>query len=516
LNVTISPADGGGSVGNSSASRGFATALPAEGAGIVGANQGTVSQNVITGGQVAPRISLQAQGGSDRGIATADLFVPVWQDAGSVAFFDLRGIATTEEEFEGNLGLGYRTVVGDLFGEEAVAGAYAFFDVRQSQNDNTYIQGAVGLELLTDTFEGRINGYLPNSDRNVVRPGGPAGIGLVGTTVTQLNTLGIVEQALPGAEIELGVNLDLSDDIRANLTGGYFHFERDDTRVSGPKGRLELSYSDPFGFDGAILTFGGEIRHDDIRETDANGFVRLSIPLGANPTPQRDLSPRARKLGRYVYRDVDILVPPVVDNSTVGGGGAPLEGSPEADGSGTGAPGSPNAPGAPNVAGETLNVYHVANTAQGAGDCTSAANACTQATAFADPLFGAGDFIIPVDAAGNIVADFDLTGDAQSIVGAVANTGSVTLVLPDEANSLLTLSGLGGRATITGTVSPQNGSLLANFDLDGAAGPAILFDDNNGTGTVRVQDVAITGGAYGLQATPGGSRPRTSSMADSM
>ena len=281
---------------------------------------------------------MQAQGGSDRSLAVADLFLPFYQSSTSLAYFDLRGVATTNEEFEGNLGVGYRTVVGDLFGEEAVMGGYEFFDLRQSANNNTYYQGAAGVELLTDTFEARINGYLPNSDRNVLVPGGNF-IGLSGTTVTTFQLGDVVEQALPGIEGELGVNLDLSEELRANITGGYFHFARDSIEVSGPKARLELSYADPLGWDGALLTFGGEIRHDDINDTNANGFVRLSIPLSANPVPQRELSKRARKLGRYVYRDVDIVVPTVRDTANVGGNedvvGAPLP------------PGS--APGAPSV-----------------------------------------------------------------------------------------------------------------------------------------------------------------------
>ena len=268
-------------------------------------------------------------------------------------------------------------------------------------------------------------------------PGGTR-IGLSGTTVTTFQLGAVVEQALPGIEGEIGFNLDLSEELRANVTGGYFHFARDSIEVSGPKARLELSYADPLGWDGALLTFGGEIRHDDINDTNANGFVRLSIPLGSNPVPQRDLSKRARKLGRYVYRDVDIVVPTVRDTANVAPNedvvGAPLP------------PGS--APGAPTAENEVINVFHVADVAQGAGDCTDAANACTQSTAFADPLAGPGDFFIPVDAAGNIGADFELFADLQSIVGAEAGTGSVTLLIPDEGGNTLTLNDLGGRATI--------------------------------------------------------------------
>lgn len=439
--------------------------------------------------RVQPRISLQLEAGNDRGIGTADVFLPFFQDERSVAFFDLRGVATTQEEFEGNVGVGYRRAVGDLFGEEVVLGAYAFFDLRESENDNQYYQGTFGAEFLTDTFEARINGYLPNSDRNVIVPGG-SGIGVFGTTVQQFSLVGLVEQALPGVEAEVGVNLDLSDDVRFSATGGYFHFERDSTQVAGPKGRLELQWSDPFDIDGAILSVGGEIKNDRVRDTQATGFIRFSIPLSANPTPQRDLSARARKLGSYVYRDVDIVAPVVFDNGFAG---------PNVDV--TGGPLAPNAAaGSPSADGETINIFHVADAPVGTGDCSSAANACAFTTVETDPAFGAGDVIVVVDSAGaTITSDFLLTGDLQRVLGAGPN-GTLTVTLPDANNSQVNLSNLGGRVGIQGTVSPENGSTLERFDLNGGTGPAILVDNDIGVGTVQVIDVPIIGGSEGFYA----------------
>ncbi|MEM6620716.1 MAG: inverse autotransporter beta domain-containing protein [Pseudomonadota bacterium] len=439
--------------------------------------------------RVQPRISLQLEAGNDRGIGTADVFLPFFQDERSVAFFDLRGVATTQEEFEGNVGVGYRRAVGDLFGEEVVLGAYAFFDLRESENDNQYYQGTFGAEFLTDTFEARINGYLPNSDRNVIVPGG-SGIGVFGTTVQQFSLVGLVEQALPGVEAEVGVNLDLSDDVRFSATGGYFHFERDSTQVAGPKGRLELQWSDPFDIDGALLSVGGEIKNDRVRDTQATGFIRFSIPLSANPTPQRDLSARARKLGSYVYRDVDIVAPVVFDNGFAG---------PNVDV--TGGPLAPNsAAGSPSADGETINIFHVADAPVGTGDCSSAANACAFTTVETDPAFGAGDVIVVVDSAGaTITSDFLLTGDLQRVLGAGPN-GTLTVTLPDANNSQVNLSNLGGRVGIQGTVSPENGSTLERFDLNGGTGPAILVDNDIGVGTAQVIDVPIWGGSEGFYA----------------
>ena len=80
----------------------------------------------------------------------------------------------------------------------------------------------------------------------------------------------------------------------------------------------------------------------------------------------------------------------------------------------------------------------------------------------------------------------------------------MTLAIPDSDGSTLTLNDLGGRATIVGTVSPANGSLLANFDLDGGHDTALSVANDLGIGTVRVRDVDIIGGTTGFFAESGG------------
>ncbi|MEM1164041.1 MAG: hypothetical protein AAGJ28_24180, partial [Pseudomonadota bacterium] len=289
-----------------------------------------------------------------------------------------------------------------------------------------------------------------------------------------------------------GVNLDLSEDMVFRGTGGYFHFERDLAKVAGPKARLEVEISDPLGWDGTALTFGGEFRRDSLRGTDASGFVRFSIPFGSDPEPRASQSKRTRKLGRYVYRDIDIIAPTVVDRTS------------ESVETVVGAAPPPNsAPGTPSAEGEALNVYHVADTAQGAADCSSYVDACTVGIAQADPSYGPGDTLIVVDAGGSTInSDIFLNGDLQNILGGDA-AGNLTLQLLDAQNTVLTFNGLGGRVTVGGTVSPENGSTLARFNIDGGAGTALLVDSNVGPIPVSISDVDIIGGATGFLADTG-------------
>ncbi|MEM6661545.1 MAG: inverse autotransporter beta domain-containing protein [Pseudomonadota bacterium] len=449
--------------------------------------QAATPETSVTGaGQVQPRISFQAQAGTEDESGTVDMFVPIAQTPDSVAYFDVRGVATGDEAYEGNIGLGYRQTVGEVFGEEAVVGGFVFFDVRKSVNQNTYYQGTVGLEFLTDTFEARAMGYLPNADRNVIAPGTTRTV-VNGTAVQRVTSGALIEQALPGAEVELGLNFDLTDAITIRGTGGYYHFERDLITVAGPKARAAVQFADPFGLDGATLSLGGEIRDDDFRDTDASGFVRLSIPIGVDPKPFRSLSARTKKLSRYVYRDRDIVVPTVVDTRT--------ESVEDVIGA---APPPNSAPGTPNAQGQSLDVYHVADTPQGAADCTSYADACTVDVAQADPNYGPGDALIVVDSGGSTInSDIFLNGDLQSVLGANA-AGQVTLTLDDAAGSILTLGGLGGRVTVAGTVQPAPGSRLSQFNIDGGHGTALSVAGNLGPTRLVTDDIDITGGSTGL------------------
>lgn len=413
-----------------------------------------------------PHIEFTAAPGDERSLGQINLFAPLMQDGDSLLFTDLRASAWTDNVQEGNFGVGYRQLVpGAFFGNDAILGIYGFFDARRSAFDNMFYQGTLGAELITERFEFRVNGYLPSGNQYVVGTTG-SGVTLDGFNVVNVAN-DLVERALPGFDVEAGIKIDFSE-AAVRLNAGYFRFERGDTLVEGPRFRAEVEIDDPFGWDGAKLSLGGEVRDDDVRGTEVSGLMRLRVPIGGPSDADRandQLSELERLMTRRVYRDDDIVSPVVRGENT------------QAVSQATDA-----------ASGETLQAFFVANTAQGAADCSSVANACEFVTA--QGLAGAGDTFLPVDVAGNIGSVFTLNADRQQVIGAGA-TGSASITLSDAAGSVLVVTSLGGRPIVTGVnMGHFADTRVAGLATNSATG---IFGDGM-TGTIGIQDVITTDG----------------------
>lgn len=319
-----------------------------------------------------PHVEFTAAPGGSRTLGQVNLFAPLAQDSDSLLFTDLRASAWTDDVQEGNFGLGYRQIVpGGFFGTDAIFGIYGFFDARRSAYDNMFYQGTLGAEVITENFEFRANAYLPGGNQYTVGTVG-GGITLNGRNFVYSGN-NLVERALPGFDVEAGVKLDFSE-AAIRLNAGYFRFERGSTLVEGPRFRAEVEIDDPFGLNGAKLSIGGEIRTDKVRGTEASGLVRLRMPIGGASEmveAERQLSGLDRLMTRRVYRDDDIVTP-LVAQTNLRAGDLVRDA----------------------VSGESLQAFYVANTAQGAADCSSVGNACDFVTA--QGLAGAGDTFLPV------------------------------------------------------------------------------------------------------------------------
>jgi len=412
-----------------------------------------------------PHVEFTAAPGS-RSMGQVNLFAPLVQNSDSMLFADLRASAWTDDVQEGNFGIGYRQIVpGGFFGTDAIFGVYGFVDARHSAYDNMFYQGTFGAELITEHLEFRANAYLPSSTQYVVGTTGGS-IALDGFNIVNTGT-NLVERALPGFDVEAGVKIDFSE-AAIRLNAGYFRFERGSTLVEGPRFRAEVEIDDPFGLDGAKLSFGGEIRTDKVRGTEASGIVRLRMPIGGvsdSVQAERQLSGLDRLMTRRVYRDDDIVTPVVQAGST-----------------------QTLAPVTDVASGESLQAFFVANTAQGAADCSSVANACEFVTA--QGLAGAGDTFVPVDATGPIGSVFALNNDRQRVIGA-GDSGSATLVLPDSASSVLIITSLGGRPIVTGiNIGHFADTRLAGLTTNSATG----VTGSGFSGSVTVNDVRTLDG----------------------
>ncbi|MEM9703930.1 MAG: inverse autotransporter beta domain-containing protein, partial [Planctomycetota bacterium] len=226
-----------------------------------------------------------------------------------LVFFD--GRATdfdSDEEWEFNVGLGYRTAAAN----GAVLGLVGFYDERRTDAQD-YRQLAFGAEYLLDDWEARGNVYLPLGDqRGEFFNSGLFNLRFVRNFIEADRVRG-VETSLGGFDFEVGGELlrrrdpgcDETDDEASRwdfnprgYLGGY-HFSARDTRtVNGVRGRFEAFLSDR-------ITVQGAVQHDVVFDTTVSGGV--TFYLGGYGGGDRLRSARS-KFGQRVVRDRAIVV----------------------------------------------------------------------------------------------------------------------------------------------------------------------------------------------------------------
>ncbi|MDF1816439.1 MAG: inverse autotransporter beta domain-containing protein [Verrucomicrobiales bacterium] len=244
--------------------------------------------------------------GEARHLSQVGITLPLFQNDFSMLFTDLRVKVDDLHNEEANLGLAFRTLVNS----DWILGAYGFFDRLTTQSGNDYDGATFGVELMSERWDFRVNGYLSESD---IRDGGPVGF---------LPGRRFEEAVCEGIDYEMGrllLTFGDSNELRGYVGG--FHYQNDNTRfadLTGPRGRLELRLFDVvFLGEGSRVTFSGEILHDDTRKTDAFGGVQVQIPLGGtregslNPFGASDgyqnLSRLERRMLDPIRLDLEIL-----------------------------------------------------------------------------------------------------------------------------------------------------------------------------------------------------------------
>src|SRR6266478_2648013 len=244
-----------------------------------------------------------------RSFGDVDIFLPLWQDQGSLLFGDLRGTFTAQPTEEGNFGLGYRTQISP----EWILGGYGYFDIANSANNNLFYQVTLGIELKSVDWDFRVNGYIPiNPDGGNLSNDDNPKIKISGNTI-QMVTESQGEKALYGFDGEVGWRVpifpaDGDFDVRV-YAGGYYFTNSDVDTIAGPTGRIEARLYD-IDFLGlqSRLTAQGVVQWDSPRGIQGFGGLELRIPLGAiTGAPGPKLNPLDRRMVDRVQRDVDIV-----------------------------------------------------------------------------------------------------------------------------------------------------------------------------------------------------------------
>lgn len=434
------------------------------------------------------RFSVELKADSDHQIGILDLLAPLWQHTDRLLFADVRLVDTSGTGIEGNLGLGYRKLEQDssYFGGEWIWGLYGFYDRRHTASNNNFSQVTIGAELYTDSWLFRGNMYKPESSGKTVDTlSGSNEVGLSGTEVIlqQTNSLVAKEYALPGIDVEVGRRFDLSNNDEFWLYAGYFNFNRSEApKIAGPRLRAEYRQYDVLDVAGSEFSIGAEFQDDDIRGSKEFLFLRLRFPFGERGSKKLHhlASKLEQRMTEYVVRDNDIVSFAQDINKPVGSVGGPEI----VAGSGTGG----TTPIVDPISGESLNVFIVDNA--GGGDCTQA-SPCTLAVAQANANYGAGDVIIVTNSAGVVVGNVDLTTGALGTARRQVVGGASAVSLALSSGDTLSITGLGGRPTLNGTVTLADDASIRNFDI-ASPGNAIVA---NGITNASVDDVNINSAA---------------------
>lgn len=253
-----------------------------------------------------PHLSGTFRAGSYRQGGSLDLFVPVWQDHGSIVFAQVHG-ARLKREWDAGAGAGIRTLLTPCLG----VGINAFGEWSQSRYRINRGQFGLGGELLGGCWQARINGYLPNRRSTYVLFGPYFEETLSGVNILQneLAQIGI-NAAYAGFDAEVGVAPIITAWSELWGYGGYFRFTSKGAQVmQGPRARIEFRLEDLWGWCQARFTVGGEWQWDRVRKHQAAFTATLRLPIGWRSKtcccPCRSI---CRRMGDPVYRDPGVTI----------------------------------------------------------------------------------------------------------------------------------------------------------------------------------------------------------------
>jgi hypothetical protein len=203
--------------------------------------------------------------GYNQGYSTLDYYLTSQYD--KLEFlFNLRGHLFNDAKAAGNGGIAFRYSLKE---DTSRIGANLYYDVRDSKHFIAQQLGG-GLEWISETFDVRMNGYLPvGKERSFSEHR------FQGFTGNQVLVRRKLSGALPCLEGEVGTSLAKPFYFAA---GTYYLFKDDSHNLHlgkawGWKARFDVEL-------GHYFSIGMLVTHDHIFNTRVQGYLGLNIPLG--------------------------------------------------------------------------------------------------------------------------------------------------------------------------------------------------------------------------------------------
>ncbi|MDF2867636.1 MAG: exported protein of unknown function, partial [Gammaproteobacteria bacterium] len=185
-----------------------------------------------------PRLSVTGLGGSNASVQ-ADALIPLVGDNTQLGYGDLQGRYGKDDSWSGSLGAGYRRLLNN-----AIWGGYLFVDRNETGFGHHFWSISPGIERLSETWDFRLNGYLPVNNKNwqgEPRPANQVGIRdyikFSGHTVSD-RMVTPTEEVGKGVDVEVGYHL--AEIPGLILTGAAYHYHyRATANVTGIGARIE-------------------------------------------------------------------------------------------------------------------------------------------------------------------------------------------------------------------------------------------------------------------------------------
>ncbi len=230
-----------------------------------------------------------------------EAFIPVYEGGNNLIFIDLRGYLRNPIQGGLNLGFGYRHMVTD----KIVLGANAFYDMEGTENGNVFHQAGLGLELLTERTELRMNFYLPFSgDKEILDTQVLYGQ-ITDGNFEVVYKQGDMESAMPGMDAFFTFNQPLPHDFFLTATvGGYMYFGgefHDNVYGFGASLGIEKDF-DIFG--GADMTLGAKGMYGWNTEDGHHGGANFNVKISFGGSGSKKGA--ERQLYSSVERENDI------------------------------------------------------------------------------------------------------------------------------------------------------------------------------------------------------------------
>lgn len=227
-----------------------------------------------------------------------NMMIPIWGDTTGHFYTTMEGQYDTDKSAFASIGLGQR----QLFLQNLLLGAYGFMDRNQvvhGEIKNRFWVFNPGLEFMTSTWDGHLNGYFPVSANKQ-----PQGL-FLGEQIGKNDTISfsdhqkfdhIFHQSTlisTGADIDIGY---IFKPTRVRIHGGGYRFDFPDNvgSISGLQAGIEIPVNHH-------LAFGLSNTYDNIQKYNLFASIKLTLggiaPTDRLPVQERLLDPIPRHLG---------------------------------------------------------------------------------------------------------------------------------------------------------------------------------------------------------------------------